>query len=123
VLDGLLERPIAEGRFERPHIGPDDIAVEPECLLPEKQMLNVQMLALGINQLIEDVAGPLRVALGPEIRYELVPAHASLAGYGQEREQREPATLGRGAGERGVAARERDPTEYPQMEHARQLTP
>src|SRR2546425_119064 len=79
-----------KGVLKIPHIGCDHCPIETERLLAEEQVPAVDVTSLEIHQLVQPVTRPLGVALGPEIRLDLVAVQPPVTRDGKQRKQGQP---------------------------------
>src|SRR5690242_1351183 len=70
-----------------------------------------------VTRLLQELASVIGIAFGPEVRDQLVAAHALPAGGGQEGKKRKSLALHGGAGERHTVFLDRQPAESPQFQH------
>ncbi len=93
------------------YVAPQNIRVEPEILAAEDHLLIPEVLSQGIDRLAQPPAPPLLVRVRPEERQQLFAGEPPVAGACQHGEQRKPARLGRGTGQRLALSRDGEPTE------------
>ena len=66
----------------------DHARVQPEgIVLREKEVRNLEIAAQRIEGLLEDVPGPLRGAVRPEMEQQVPSAPSPITGCGQERQK------------------------------------
>ena len=104
---GALELMPRQCRLDVVQIDRDHVTIEAQLARAHGRVRLAQVSPQRIQQLGERMVGALRVALGPEIRHDLVAAHPFVASQGQEREEGEAAPLGRARWQRPVLAGER----------------
>ena len=104
---GALELMPRQCRLDVVQIDRDHVTIEAQLARAHGRVRLAQVSPQRIQQLGERMVGALRVALGPEIRHDLVAAHPFVASQGQEREEGEAAPLGRARWQRPVLAAER----------------
>lgn len=89
----LLERARRPGRLERREIDLDQLRIEPQLAGAEDRFLGAELLAQGVERLIETAAGALLLDLPPQQSPQTIAPHPAIAGTGQDREDREPPRL------------------------------
>ena len=101
---GLVPRLAFHRLAELLDIAHDDGGVEPQVRPHRQDGLASQLLVQPVDGIGERVAGPLLVALGPEITHQFVPADAPLRRRGEQGEEAEPPALRGAAGDRAIGA-------------------
>src|SRR5205807_480139 len=81
--------------LELTSIARDDRRIERQRCRADDDLIGPELTSKGIHGLLERMTRALLVALGPEMEEELVAAEAGWPRGRQDREQREPAALGR----------------------------
>ena len=114
---GLVPRLAFHRIAELPDVAHDDGGVEPQVRPHRQDGLAPQLLVQPVNGVGEGVAGPLLVALGPQITHQFVPADPPLRRRGERREQPEAAGLHGAAGDRAVGALDGCATQELEREH------
>jgi hypothetical protein len=116
-----LQIALAECGLERREVGTDHGRIQSQGLLPQKQPRCARLSPLGIEQLVQHVAGTSGFRFGPETCLELIPTYPALMGHGEKSEDRQPTPLGDGAGQILLSPRKGEPPKRAQPQH--QLTP
>ena len=90
---GLLERARRARGLEGRQIHLDQLGIEPQVAGAEDGLLGAQLLAQGVERLVEAPAGALLLHLPPQQCRQPVAVHPAIAGPRQHREDREPPRL------------------------------
>ena len=100
----VFQLPSGQRRLELRHVARDQLRVEPELAGAEKDVIGPEILAQGIERLIEYPPRPLLLGVGPEVGEHLVAGEPLLAGGGKKGQDGQPARLrGRAAYQAGVS--------------------
>src|SRR5215217_6427784 len=90
---GVFQAPALNGRLEPRHVAGDQIGIEPQVAAAEKDVVRAEVLAQGVERLIQPPAGPLLLGIGPEVGQHFFAGEPLLAGGRQERENGQTAGL------------------------------
>ena len=111
---GLLERARRARGLEGRQIHLDQLGIEPQVAGAEDGLLGAQLLAQGVERLVEAPAGALLLHLTPQESHQTVATHPPIAGARQHGKDRQPpgllgvASQGAGTVEDGQAAERLD---------------
>ena len=89
----LLERAGSPRRLEGREVHLDQLGIEPQVAGAEDRLFGAELLAQGVERLVETPAGPLLLHLTPQQSHQTVAAHPPIAGASQNGEDREPPGL------------------------------
>src|SRR5215218_921947 len=90
---GVFQAPPLNGRLELCYVAGDQIGIEPQVAAAEKDLVRAEVLAQGVERLIQPPAGPLLLRIGPEVGQHFFAGEPLLAGGRQERQNGQTAGL------------------------------
>src|SRR5512142_769020 len=85
-----LVRRASQRILQLPHVARNQRGIEPQRLLAEDEITAFEVMPLEVQQLIQPLAGVLRVALRPQVGLDLVAVHPAIARHREQGEQGEP---------------------------------
>ena len=101
---GRLEPAPAQRRRELADVARHQLRIEAEVAPAQEDLVGAEVLAQGVDRLAQAAAGAVFLGVGPEIGEDLLAGQPRLARRGEQRHEREPARLRRGAADDAVGA-------------------